>query len=625
MSKNIKPNYFIPLGFSSIGQYQIITLIGQGSYAKIYKVSKENSNKVLVLKQMQITQDDDSLEQFQTEVKILSTINSPYIIKYYDNFESPSSYNIITEYCENGDLGQLIAQYQTQSKKMNEILIWKFFIQISLGLQYLHSKKILHRDIKSNNIFLTKELNAKIGDLGIAKILYNTSHAHTFIGTPYYLSPELCKDLPYDEKSDVWALGCVLYEMISLRHPFDADSKLILYSKIINDKYSEIDKTYSKDIRDIVDMLLTKDCKKRPTMDMIVKMEVFQKMIKKVGITGSVIKKEEAKSVKGIKKVKISAVEMNYQKYRERKRNYEKNKEIKDDNNINKMKQNASLMINVPASNLVRMIINKDNFLKKININSHRRKEHRSIDRTHNTNISMKRNRHKANLSMHISNSNLNTKSIPTNNSITKIQKKKETKKILLPAKVKPKSANRHIIKQIKQIKHLPISKTIEQVDSVIERRLKSRKIKEDIDNSTLVEIKKNATTIDSNYNTINSKEENKENVFIVREVNKTQEEIQKENEELISMKKRYEGKIKLYREEMEKYSKDIYEHIMIMYKEMEKDNYDKVDEITTSIENYIKESFPEREKDFFNAFQYYILYDIKLYNINNEISQRKM
>ena len=72
-------------------------------------------------------------------------------------------------------------------------------------------------------------------------------------------------------------------------------------------------------------------------------------------------------------------------------------------------------------------------------------------------------------------------------------------------------------------------------------------------------------------------------------------------------MKKRYEGKIKLYREEMEKYSKDIYDHIMIMYKEMEKDNYDKVDEITTSIENYIKESFPEREKDFFNAFQYYI------------------
>lgn len=624
MSNNIKPNYFVPLGFSSIGQYQIITLIGQGSYAKIYKVSKQNSNKVLVLKQMQISQDEDSLEQFQTEVKILSTINSPYIIKYYDNFESPSSYNIITEYCENGDLGQLIAQYQTQSKKMNEILIWKFFIQISLGLQYLHSKKILHRDIKSNNIFLTKDLNAKIGDLGIAKILYNTSHAHTFIGTPYYLSPELCKDLPYDEKSDVWALGCVLYEMISLRHPFDADSKLILYSKIINDKYSEIDKSYSKEIRELVDILLTKDCKKRPTMDMIVKMEVFQKMMKKVGITDTSSKKVEVKSVKGIKKVKISAVEMNYQKYRERKKNYEKNKEIRDDNNINKKKQNASLMINVPASNLVRMIINKDNFLKKININSHRKKEHRSIDITHNTNISTKRNKNKANLSMHISNSNLNTKSIPTNNSITKVPKKKEVDKILLPMKAKPRSANRHIIKQIKQMKHIPLSKQKEQIESTIERRLKGRKINKDIDNSTLIEIK-NATTINSNYNTINSKEENKENVFIVREINKTQEEIQKENEELITMKKRYEGKINLYREEMEKYSKDIYSHIMVMYKEMEKDNYDKVDEITSEIEKYIKENIPEKEKDFFNAFQYYILYDIKLYNINNEISQRKM
>ena len=173
-------------------------------------------------------------------------------------------------------------------------------------------------------------------------------------------------------------------------------------------------------------------------------------------------------------------------------------------------------------------------------------------------------------------------------------------------------------------MKHIPLSKQKEQLESTIERRLKGRKINKDIDNSTLIEIK-NATTINSNYNTINSKEENKENVFIVREVNKTQEEIQKENEELITMKKRYEGKINLYREEMEKYSKDIYSHIMVMYKEMEKDNYDKVDEITSEIEKYIKENIPEKEKDFFNAFQYYILYDIKLYNINNEISQRKM
>ena len=108
-------------------------------------------------------------------------------------------------------------------RPVSEAKIWKFFIEMVLGLNYLHSNKILHRDIKTINMFLTKDDKIKIGDLGVAKTLNQTYNmAYTVVGTPYYLSPELCEEKPYNHKSDIWSLGCVLYELCTLRHPFEA-------------------------------------------------------------------------------------------------------------------------------------------------------------------------------------------------------------------------------------------------------------------------------------------------------------------------------------------------------------------------------------------------------------------
>ena len=115
---------------------------------------------------------------------------------------------------------------------LKEDVIWKLFIKICIGLGYLHKKKVLHRDLKSLNIFLTKGLDVKIGDLGVAKSLTQSGFAKTFIGTPYYLSPEICEEKPYNEKSDVWALGCILYEMCTYNHPFEAKTQAGLILKI---------------------------------------------------------------------------------------------------------------------------------------------------------------------------------------------------------------------------------------------------------------------------------------------------------------------------------------------------------------------------------------------------------
>lgn len=126
--------------------------------------------------------------------------------------------NIVMEFCDSGDLSNYL---KMQNKKpLKEDKIWKFFIEICIGLEYIHKNKILHRDIKTLNIFMNKNDEIKIGDLGVAKMLTSNEFAQTMVGTPFYLSPELCEEKPYNEKSDIWALGCMLYELCTYRHPF---------------------------------------------------------------------------------------------------------------------------------------------------------------------------------------------------------------------------------------------------------------------------------------------------------------------------------------------------------------------------------------------------------------------
>ena len=135
-------------------------------------------------------------ENSKKEAKLLSSLDSKYIVKYYDSFSTTNHLYIVMEYCEGGDLYKYLSKNYSKNKLLEEDKIWKFFIQLCMGLYYLHSKNILHRDLKTLNIFLTKEGSLKIGDLGVAKILNSDSFANTLVGTPYYLSPEMCEEKP---------------------------------------------------------------------------------------------------------------------------------------------------------------------------------------------------------------------------------------------------------------------------------------------------------------------------------------------------------------------------------------------------------------------------------------------
>ena len=268
-----------------IKDYIIKERLGTGAFGIVYKVLKQSNNYFYVIKQIPLfglTQ--KQINDAKLESKILSSVKSIYIVRYYESFEENNYLNIVMEYCDGGDLSQFIEKNKETNKPLEENLIWNIFLKITIGLASLHKSKILHRDLKSLNIFLTKNLDIKIGDFGVAKILTATGFAKTIIGTPYYLSPELCDELPYNDKSDVWALGCILYELCTYNHPFNAQCQASLILKIIQNDPEPISNIYSDDLKKLIKLILDKNHLTRPSCYEILNMSFIVEKAKKIGL-----------------------------------------------------------------------------------------------------------------------------------------------------------------------------------------------------------------------------------------------------------------------------------------------------------------------------------------------------
>ena len=187
------------------------------------------------------------------------------------------------EYCENGDMAQLIKKCRAEKDFVAEDVIWKIFMQVLLALNECHTATeekphvILHRDLKPGNLFFDKNNNVKLGDFGLCRILSAESqYAHTNVGTPYYMSPEQIKESNYDAKTDIWSLGCVLYEIVALKPPFQATNHLALAGKIINSEVDRIPLRYSEDLNNVVTWMLNKDPTKRPSVEELMKIQKIQ-------------------------------------------------------------------------------------------------------------------------------------------------------------------------------------------------------------------------------------------------------------------------------------------------------------------------------------------------------------
>lgn len=251
----------------SLKDFEILSQLGTGSYSTVFKVRRRADSRLYALKQVTLRAlTPREKANAVNEIRLLASVFNPHIVSYYDSFVDPISGSlcIVMEYAEGGDLQKRLRQCREMKMKMPEEEIWKVFGGIVQGLCALHELQILHRDIKSANIFLTYPGEAKLGDFNVAKV-FQAGLLNTQTGTPYYSSPEVWDDLPYDFQSDIWSLGCVLYEMAALEPPFTAADMDSLYWKVVKGVYTPLPETYSLDLGIMVRNLLQVNPTARPT------------------------------------------------------------------------------------------------------------------------------------------------------------------------------------------------------------------------------------------------------------------------------------------------------------------------------------------------------------------------
>ncbi|XP_054846378.1 serine/threonine-protein kinase Nek1 isoform X1 [Eublepharis macularius] len=262
-------------------KYIKVQKIGEGSFGKAILVKAKENGRQYVIKEISISKmSNKEREESRREVAVLANMKHPNIVLYRESFEEGGCLYIVMDYCEGGDLFKKINAQRGVLFSEDQIMDW--FVQICLALKHVHDRKILHRDIKSQNIFLTKDGTIQLGDFGIARVLNSTVElARTCIGTPYYLSPEICENKPYNNKSDIWALGCVLYEMCTLKHAFEAGNMKNLVLKIISGSFPPVSVHYSYELRNLISQLFKRNPRDRPSVNSILEKNFIAKRIEK--------------------------------------------------------------------------------------------------------------------------------------------------------------------------------------------------------------------------------------------------------------------------------------------------------------------------------------------------------
>ena len=243
--------------------YNIKEIIGKGGFGIVYKLEKDN--KYYALKKILIINSNEKeISKIKEEVDILSSFNNEYIVKYYSSFFEKDYFNILMEYAGNSNLKQFILKYKNQECFIEEEIIKKIILQICFALKEIHKKKLIHRDLTPENIFINENNNnIKIGDFGISKRLdSNNNYAKTMAGKFQYLAPEIIKGKKYTNKVDIYSFGCIIYELFTLNE---------YYIDIVIDHHDGKINTdiYNPKWQTIIDLLLKNDYHERPTVEEI--------------------------------------------------------------------------------------------------------------------------------------------------------------------------------------------------------------------------------------------------------------------------------------------------------------------------------------------------------------------
>lgn len=298
-------------------RYVLQQKLGSGSFGTVYLVSDKKAKQgeeLKALKEISVGElNPNETFQANVEAQLLSKLNHPAIVKFHASFVEQNNFCIITEYCEGRDLDYKIQEYKEAGKIFPENQIVEWFIQLLLGVDYMHERRILHRDLKSKNIFL-KNNQLKIGDFGVSRLLMGSCElATTLTGTPYYMSPEALKHQGYDAKSDIWSLACILYEMCCMDHAFAGSSFLSVVLNIVEGDTPSLPERYPQELNTIMERMLNKSPSLRPSAVEVLKVPYIDEQLQHLMCKYSEMTLEDKKDAVHI----INAIKIVEEKYKE--------------------------------------------------------------------------------------------------------------------------------------------------------------------------------------------------------------------------------------------------------------------------------------------------------------------
>ncbi|KUJ23369.1 kinase-like protein [Mollisia scopiformis] len=326
-------------------KYEVLEKIGHGSFGIIRKVRRKQDGQVLCRKEINyLRMSQKEREQLHAEFAILSSLRHANIVGYYhrEHLKSSQDLHLYMEYCGNGDLGRVIKDLQVKNQYAEEGFVWSMFSQLVTALYRCHygidppevganvmglgnSAKpkapaggvmILHRDLKPENVFLDEDNSVKLGDFGLSKIMQSHDFASTYVGTPFYMSPEICAGERYTLKSDIWSLGCIIYELCSREPPFNAKTHFGLVQKIKEGKIGALPTVYSPELNAVVKDCLKVNPDRRPDTATLLNLPVVKLMRKEKEVVelGRIVKNKEALTSKRLQEAEERIINLEAEK-----------------------------------------------------------------------------------------------------------------------------------------------------------------------------------------------------------------------------------------------------------------------------------------------------------------------